>query len=729
MAAFEEGTDERISWRKSLNSHPIFDRLRETSKHVTLRSDPEELLVVREGILFAWDREQSRLLTANLKDLLHADDASRPRSTLQILLCTHAPRFNVEHITLSLTGQHVLLWGPRGASVMHLPRRYGKFGQYESGKETINCRTMVLAERFFMSSGSIRLLQAAWHPGSNSDLHVVLLTSDNTLRIYDINSPHKPIQCHRLGEYSTSYSLSANRSTFEVALGDVAVAFDFGPATEDSRRALERPSGCGPLVYPIYILKGNGDVFLLQTSLSEPGYLHTNLQGPLTMHPPAEDNYGLDACSLMCLHSSPVVLVVATSSGILHHCVVLAGGDDDDDDDDNDSAVSESISDLASVRSKTDSSLYVYESVELFLTPVLSEECVEEVAYPILLHRDPSVLCKYYCSHSAGVHGVTLSWLQKLERYCSSDNDNNEEGTVMDVINQDQPCRVAHMICTKPSETCQAAPILGLTIVDDQLLGQALLCQTVNNDCIVTPLRNLDMPPAPLLVSEKYSQEVSSLPRQSGGEPFQHHIRKILQREVSHPILKGSSKTSLSLKESFELVQSATRVLREEYIIKQDLARDEIEKRVKILQQQKEQQQSDLAESARLKVEIKGKAEEIAVRHDDVVEKQKQLMKRVVSVLHTMHGQLPVLSEAEQSLQREMNEMQDKMEQLQNALQQVRVKDEYRKEKIQEFDRKVSSPSLSQGQNRHLKTLLKEETDAIASLVKETKNLAVAVGH
>ena len=33
------------------------------------------------------------------------------------------------------------------------------------------------------------------------------------------------------------------------------------------------------------------------------------------------------------------------------------------------------------------------------------------------------------------------------------DNDNNEEGTVMDVINQDQPCRVAHMICTKPSET------------------------------------------------------------------------------------------------------------------------------------------------------------------------------------------------------------------------------------------------------------------------------------
>ncbi len=57
------------------------------------------------------------------------------------------------------------------------------------------------------------------------------------------------------------------------------------------------------------------------------------------MHPPAEDNYGLDACSILCLHSSPVILVVATSSGILHHCVVLTGGNDDDDDDGNDNNV------------------------------------------------------------------------------------------------------------------------------------------------------------------------------------------------------------------------------------------------------------------------------------------------------------------------------------------------------------------------------------------------------
>ena len=47
------------------------------------------------------------------------------------------------------------------------------------------------------------------------------------------------------------------------------------------------------------------------------------MQGPLSMHPPAEDNYGTDACAIMCLKTHPPVLVVATSSGKLYHCVVL----------------------------------------------------------------------------------------------------------------------------------------------------------------------------------------------------------------------------------------------------------------------------------------------------------------------------------------------------------------------------------------------------------------------
>ena len=50
----------------------------------------------------------------------------------------------------------------------------------------------------------------------------------------------------------------------------------------------------------------------------------SRVMGPLHMYPPAEDNYGTDACSILCLHSQPGVLVIATAEGKLYHCVVLS---------------------------------------------------------------------------------------------------------------------------------------------------------------------------------------------------------------------------------------------------------------------------------------------------------------------------------------------------------------------------------------------------------------------
>ena len=48
------------------------------------------------------------------------------------------------------------------------------------------------------------------------------------------------------------------------------------------------------------------------------------------MYPPADDNYGVDACSILCLQSVPPVVVIATCSGTLYHCVLLTCTEDDD---------------------------------------------------------------------------------------------------------------------------------------------------------------------------------------------------------------------------------------------------------------------------------------------------------------------------------------------------------------------------------------------------------------
>ena len=59
-------------------------------------------------------------------------------------------------------------------------------------------RTFPIAERFFTSNISVQLLQASWYPNTSSP-HICLLTSDNNLRIYNVDSdPEIPVQFHHL---------------------------------------------------------------------------------------------------------------------------------------------------------------------------------------------------------------------------------------------------------------------------------------------------------------------------------------------------------------------------------------------------------------------------------------------------------------------------------------------------------------------------------------------------
>ena len=52
------------------------------------------------------------------------------------------------------------------------------------------------------------------------------------------------------------------------------------------------------------------------------------------MWPPADDNYGSDACSLLCLPVSPPVLVIAHQNGFIHHAILLPRDVDINDRDD-----------------------------------------------------------------------------------------------------------------------------------------------------------------------------------------------------------------------------------------------------------------------------------------------------------------------------------------------------------------------------------------------------------
>jgi len=67
------------------------------------------------------------------------------------------------------------------------------------------------------------------------------------------------------------------------------------------------------------------------------------VRGPLPMYPPADDNYGVDACSVIVLPSSPPLLVVSTCSGTLYHCLIM----DPEERDDSDSKLSKKVSKIS----------------------------------------------------------------------------------------------------------------------------------------------------------------------------------------------------------------------------------------------------------------------------------------------------------------------------------------------------------------------------------------------
>lgn len=95
-------------------------------------------------------------------------------------------------------------------------------------------------------------------------------------------------------------------SAYTHSLGEGAVAFDFGPslgrfhALDVLVEALD--------ILPVFVLRGNGDVLLFFLSLKDLS-ISNYIFGPLKMTPAAEDNYGTDACSILCLSKRSIFLM------------------------------------------------------------------------------------------------------------------------------------------------------------------------------------------------------------------------------------------------------------------------------------------------------------------------------------------------------------------------------------------------------------------------------------
>lgn len=704
-------------WMDDLTNHCIFKKIREKldlEPNTNGKRFAKNLTFCIGGDFFVWDDADRVFYTTNLRQL--NSEESGNNGNYQKLLCINPPLFEVCQVLLSPSHHHVVLIGQRGVSVLELPQRWGKRSQFEGGKSEINCKTVPVAERFFTSSPSVNLRQAAWYPCETDEPYLVLLTSDNTIRFYGLKSPQRPARLLSVSQSEDESTLYPPVRSYAASLGEIAVAFDFGPISSSTRQAATRSND--RIIYPLYILYENGETYLSYTSQAN-GVSATKPVGPLPMYPAAEDNYGYDACAILCLPCVPSILVIATETGTLYHCVVLESEEEDET-----GAMEKWIRGTEAVPA-----LYVFECVELELTLKVAtgeEEEAQEFDFtcPISLHKDPLCQYRYHCTHEAGVHSVGLIWVSKLQKFLQSIEEDKES---LQELAAEKRCIVEHILCTRPLPTSQSSPVCGFLILSDLSLGITMICVTSTFECILLPLLSSIQPPSPpLLCSHPGPTSGRSPLRRLDDNSFEQHIRNILARSSTNPLLlkAGDKEASPPPAECLQLLSRATQVFSEEYILKQDMAREEMERRVKLLTGQKKKQLEEFTQCKEERLILRKAAEMLADKYEDAKYRQEIIMNRVKKVLGSLQNQLPILSHSEKEMKKELQTVSDQLKHLNNCIKQVNMKMEYQKTQVdKDVPASRTTLSLNAHQKKVVQDVLREQGQQIGDTMKQMKDI------
>lgn len=705
-------------WLEGLPNHSIFQKIREKLESEPTRDEKgiaKNLTFCLGGDFFVWDDTDRLFYTTNLRQL-NSEDGSGS-GNYQTLMCINPPHFEVCQVLLSPAQHQVALVGQRGVSVLELPQRWGKRSEFEGGRNEINCKTIAVAERFFTSSPSVNLRQAAWYPSETEEPHLVLLTSDNTIRFYSLKSPQTVARILSLSQSEEDSSVQPPTRSYAASLGEIAVAFDFGPVSTPPP-SVTRRSSREQQVFPLYILYENGETYLSYTSQSN-GVSASRPVGPLPMYPAAEDNYGYDACAILCLPCVPSILVIATEAGTLYHCVVLESDDEDES----------GAMERWNRGGQAVPGLYVFECVELELTLKVAsaeDDDLQEMDFtcPIRLHRDPLCQHRYHCTHEAGVHSVGLIWVSKLQRFLSSGEEDKDS---LQELASERRCIVEHIVCTRPLPTRKSVPVRGFLILSDLALGATMIFITNTYECILLPLLSSIRPPSPpLLCSHPGPGSASSPLRGLADNSFEQQMRKILARSSTNPLLikAGDKGASPPPADCLQLLTRATQVFSEEYILKQDMAREEMQRRVKLLMGQKRKQLEEMALCKGERKSLRESAERLAVKYEDAKYRQDTIMNRVKKLLVSLQNQLPIVSNSEKEMKKELQAISDQLKHLDNCIRQVNMKMEYQKTQVdKDSSGSKTTVSLNAQQKKVVQDVLREQGQQIGDLMKQIKDI------
>lgn len=559
-------------------------------------------------------------------------------------------------------------------------------------------------------STNVEVVQTRWHPNSPTDSHLLVLLSDNSIRVYDESSLKN---VWRIGPVPNYAALEKNLSYLK-GLGDTAVDFDIAPAkirdetsgglgghhdhidainsSMNNLSLASKKSHQKQIEWPIVILRGNGTIFVINAGLNSE---QPRLQGPLTMIPQQTSNYGDDSCSILVIPTLPPTLVIAENSGKLHHALLIEIAPEDS-----------SFNDTTTLL-KNDWDLYVLETIELELG--LTESVVVEASTaPIILKRDPVNEQRYFCYHDTGLHGVTIGFTQQLQSYINDEIETDP--------NLNTKSKAEYILSTKAFNSSKVNPVVGIGVLQSPSGIFAILSsgQVVSLNTVKLSLSAY--PEVPVLPSSL--NESKNLDRKM---PFDQQVKAILTSGIAQPILKLDKTNPPSSQQAFELLISSFKLMRENQFQKHDQVRQLISKRVKILECMKNQQKDDIAQLFESKEMIQEKAYQLADKHEDIMERQQSLQRRAQDVLRLASLRLPIASSSEKEFTEQIKRIKSKTEKLLQDVKQIKLKNEMQKKQIETWENVTedASKALPAKQEETIKEILVDMTKQIAGLSKD----------
>ena len=214
-------------------------------------------------------------------------------------------------------------------------------------------------------------------------------------------------------------------------------------------------------------------------------------------------------------------------------------------------------------------------------------------------------------------------------------------------------------------------------------------------------------------------------------EPIEKHLRSLLlRRNASNPILKaGDPSQPLSQQQCLQILVRATQGLRDEYLLRQVQAREELKRRVDLLRESKENQLAQLDQlETRSKEDLRDSLEQLADKLNTAQETQEDLTARADAVIKKLQSRLPIQSRAETEMKSELESIEQRLNVLKGNVEQAKVKRRYQLEQRRNIVKTTAggadgTAALSVAQTTSVKGLLADQGRSLHELIANVKTI------